>query len=332
MGKLLEIRDLRVSFGTEAGRLEAISGVSLSVSKKKTVCIVGESGCGKTVTALSILKLIPEPPGKIESGEILFDGKNLLTLSESELREIRGGRISMIFQEPISSLNPVFTVGDQIGEAIKAHENISNSAVKDRVIELLKLVQIPIPDQRFKSYPHELSGGMCQRVMIAMALSCNPELLIADEPTTALDVTIQAGILELLEELQERLDMSILLITHDLGIVAEVADEVYVMYAGKIVEHAETVELYTNSKHPYTVGLLNSLPRADQPRKSTLQAIGGVVPALGEYPQGCRFADRCPMVVDKCREEEPMLRDLGRNHSSACHRAEEVEKVARKVT
>lgn len=332
MGKLLEIRDLRVSFGTEAGRLEAISGVSLSVSKKKTVCIVGESGCGKTVTALSILKLIPEPPGKIESGEILFDGKNLLTLSESELREIRGGRVSMIFQEPISSLNPVFTVGDQIGEAIKAHENISNSAVKDRVIELLKLVQIPIPDQRFKSYPHELSGGMCQRVMIAMALSCNPELLIADEPTTALDVTIQAGILELLEELQERLDMSILLITHDLGIVAEVADEVYVMYAGKIVEHAETVELYTNTKHPYTVGLLNSLPRADQPRKSALRAIGGVVPALGEYPQGCRFADRCPMVVDKCREEEPMLRDLGRNHSSACHRAEEVEKVALKVT
>ncbi|GIW47109.1 MAG: dipeptide/oligopeptide/nickel ABC transporter ATP-binding protein [Deltaproteobacteria bacterium] len=323
MRNILEIKDLRVSFFSNQGWVEVVSGVSISVPERSTVGIVGESGCGKTVTALSVMRLIPEPPGKIEGGEILFNGIDLLKLSDRQMRAIRGNRISMIFQEPISSLNPVFTVGEQIGEAIRAHNRVSRKEERERVIELLKLVKIPEPEKRLNSYPHELSGGMCQRVMIAMALSCNPELLIADEPTTALDVTIQAGILELLNELKEKMGMSILLITHDLGIVAEIADEVYVMYAGKIVEHALTVELFNNPRHPYTVGLMESIPGLHDTRKK-LRAIPGIVPSPLDFPKGCRFQDRCSMVIDKCRVLEPPVVEFDNRHFSLCFRAEEV--------
>jgi oligopeptide/dipeptide ABC transporter ATP-binding protein len=324
MKNILEIRGLRVSFGSDGERVEAVSGVSLSVPEGSTVGVVGESGCGKTVTALSILNLIPDPPGRIDGGEIIFDGINLLGLSEKRMRVIRGNRISMIFQEPISSLNPVFTVGEQVGEALRTHMKVSKKEERERVMELLRLVKIPAPEERVKNYPHELSGGMCQRVMIAMALACNPELLIADEPTTALDVTIQAGVLELINELKEKMGMSILLITHDLGIVAEVTDEVYVMYAGKIVEHAPTKTLFKNPRHPYTLGLMNSIPGL-QKRKQRLKAIPGVVPSLKDLPRGCNFQDRCPLVIDKCRISEPPLRKVN-GSLSACFRAEEVRR------
>lgn len=324
MKNILEIRDLRVSFGSNGERVQAVSGVSLSVPEAASIGVVGESGCGKTVTALSVLNLIPDPPGRIDGGEIIFDGRNLVGLSEREMRRIRGDRISMIFQEPISSLNPVFQVGEQIGEAIRTHRKVSRKEEKERVIELLRLVKIPVPEQRSKSYPHELSGGMCQRVMIAMALACDPELLIADEPTTALDVTIQAGVLELLRELKERVGMSLLLITHDLGIVAEVTDEVYVMYAGKVVEYASTKNLFKNPRHPYTVGLMNSIP-GFRKRKEKLNAIPGIVPSPKDLPKGCNFQDRCPLVIDKCRESEPPLRKIN-GSLSACFRAEEVHK------
>jgi len=253
---------------------------------------------------------------------VIFDGVNLLKLSERDIRAVRGNRISMIFQEPLSSLNPVFSVGEQIGEVLRTHLRVSKKEERDRVIELLGLVGIPAPESRIKSYPHELSGGMCQRVMIAMALACNPEVLIADEPTTALDVTIQAGILDLINELRERMGMSVFLITHDLGIVAEVADEVYVMYAGKIVEHASTRGLFRNPRHPYTVGLMNSLPGFHEKRER-LKAIPGVIPSPKDFPKGCRFQDRCPLVVNECRVSEPPLREVN-GHRSACFRAEEV--------
>ncbi len=323
MRNIIEIKNLRVSFGSDGERVDAVSGVSLSVPERSTVSIVGESGCGKTVTALSIMRLIPEPPGRIDEGEITFDGANLLKLSDSDMRAIRGNRISMVFQEPISSLNPVFSVGEQIGEALRTHLKVSRKEEKERVLELLRLVRIPEPNKRINSYPHELSGGMCQRVMIAMALSCNPELLIADEPTTALDVTIQASILELISELRDKIGMSVLLITHDLGIIAEVADRVYVMYAGKIVEEAPMKNLFKNPRHPYTVGLMNSIPSLHI-RKERLRAIPGIVPSLKDLPIGCRFQDRCPMVIDKCRFSEPPLRENESGHLSACYRAEEV--------
>lgn len=324
MNNALEIKDLRISFESDKKKVEVVSGVNLSVPKGKIVGVVGESGCGKTVTALSVMRLIPDPPGSIDSGQVIFDGGDLLTYSDSDMRAVRGNRISMIFQEPISSLNPVFTVGDQIGEAIKTHTSLSKSEIRERVIELLNLVGIPAPERRINNYPHEMSGGMSQRVMIAMALACNPEVLIADEPTTALDVTIQAGILELIDELRVKMGMAVLLITHDLGIIAEVADEVYVMYAGKVVEHAETLELFKRPKHPYTVGLLNSIPDLRE-SKEELEAIPGVVPSPGTYPNGCRFQDRCPMVIDRCRAEEPALIDVGKGHNSACFRANEVK-------
>ena len=324
MSNALEIKDLRVSFESDKKKVEVVSGVSLSVPQGKIVGVVGESGCGKTVTALSVMRLIPDPPGSIDAGKIIFDGGDLLSYSDRDMRAVRGNRISMIFQEPISSLNPVFTVGDQIGEALKTHLRLSNKEVRDRVIELLNLVGIPSPERRMKNYPHEMSGGMSQRVMIAMALSCNPELLIADEPTTALDVTIQAGILDLIDELRVRLGMAVLLITHDLGIIAEVADEVYVMYAGKVVEHGDTPSLFASPKHPYTVGLLNSIPDLRE-SKEVLDAIPGVVPSPGSYPSGCRFQDRCPMVIDICRREEPPLAEVGARHQSACFRAHEVK-------
>ncbi|MFI5323593.1 MAG: ABC transporter ATP-binding protein [Thermodesulfobacteriota bacterium] len=323
MDNALEIKDLRVSFSTEGRKVEVVSGVSLSIPRGKIVGVVGESGCGKTVTALSIMRLIPEPPGSIDTGEILFDGANLLKYSDKELRSIRGNRISMIFQEPISSLNPVFTVGEQIGESLRTHLNITGKEERDRVISLLKLVGLPAPERRIKNYPHELSGGMSQRVMIAMALACSPEVLIADEPTTALDVTIQAGILELIDDLRVKMGMAVLLITHDLGIIAEVADTVYVMYAGKVVEHASTDELFKNPKHPYTVGLLNSIPDLRE-SKEKLDAIPGMVPSPGSFPPGCRFQDRCPLAIERCGREEPPLSEHSDNHYSACWRAEDV--------
>jgi peptide/nickel transport system ATP-binding protein len=323
MRNILEIRDLRVSFRGDGERVEAVSGISVSVPYGFTVGIVGESGCGKTVTALSIMRLVPQPSGRIDDGEIIFDDASLLKLSENDMRAIRGNKISMIFQEPVSSLNPVFTVGEQIGEAIRTHLEVSKGEEKERVIELLKLVKIPTPERRMDNYPHEMSGGMCQRVMIAMALACNPKLLIADEPTTALDVTIQAGILELINEIKEKMGMSVLLITHDLGIIAEAADEVYVMYAGKIVEHASKNGLFKNPRHPYTVGLMNSIPGLHK-RKERLSAIPGIVPSLKDLPEGCRFQFRCPMMIEKCRISEPPLRQVEAAHASACFRAEEV--------
>ncbi len=323
MSNVLEIKDLRVSFANNGERVEVVSGVSLSVPKGKIISVVGESGCGKTVTALSVMRLIAEPPGSIDSGEVIFDGSDLLKLSENDIRAVRGNRISMIFQEPISSLNPVFTIGDQIGEVFRTHMDISKSEERERVINLLGLVGIPSPERRLKNYPHELSGGMSQRVMIAMALACSPELLIADEPTTALDVTIQAGILDLINDLRERVGMAVLLITHDLGVVAEVADEVYVMYAGEIVEHAPTRVLFKAPRHPYTVGLLSSIPDLHS-RKEELNVIPGVVPSPGNYPKGCRFQDRCPMVIDVCKYEVPPRVEFEHNHVSSCFRAEEV--------
>ncbi len=324
MNNALEIKDLRISFASDRKRVEVVGGVSINVPKGKIIGVVGESGCGKTVTALSAMRLIPEPPGKIDSGEILFDGANILEYSDRDMRSIRGNRISMIFQEPISSLNPVFTVGDQIGEALRTHRNLSKTEEKERVLELLKLVGIPAPERRIKNYPHELSGGMSQRVMIAMALACDPEVLIADEPTTALDVTIQAGILELIDDLRVRLGMAVLLITHDLGIIAEVADEVYVMYAGKVVEHGLTADLFREPHHPYTVGLLNSVPDLHE-NKEKLNAIPGIVPSPDNFPLGCRFQDRCPLVIDKCRQNEPPLEEFENGHMAACWRREAVK-------
>jgi peptide/nickel transport system ATP-binding protein/oligopeptide transport system ATP-binding protein len=324
MNYALEINDLRISFTSDGKKAEVVSGVTIKVPKGRIVGVVGESGCGKTVTALSAMRLIPEPPGKIESGEIIFDGANILNYSERDMRSVRGNRISMIFQEPISSLNPVFTVGDQIGEALSTHLNLSKHEEKQRVIELLKLVGIPAPERRINNYPHEMSGGMSQRVMIAMALACNPEVLIADEPTTALDVTIQAGILKLIDDLRLKMGMAVLLITHDLGIIAEVADEVYVMYAGKVVEHTSTADIFREPKHPYTVGLLNSIPDLHE-NKEMLNPIPGVVPSPDNFPSGCRFQDRCPLVMDKCRDNEPPLEDFGGGHYAACWRANEVK-------
>ncbi|MCK5391729.1 MAG: ABC transporter ATP-binding protein [Deltaproteobacteria bacterium] len=325
MNYALEIKDLRISFRSEGKGVEVVSGVSINIPKGKIIGVVGESGCGKTVTALSVMRLIPEPPGKIEGGEVIFDGADLLKYADRDMQSIRGNRISMIFQEPISSLNPVFTVGDQIGEALRTHLNISRKEEKSRVIELLKLVGIPAPESRMNNYPHEMSGGMSQRVMIAMALACNPEVLIADEPTTALDVTIQAGILNLIDDLRVRLGMAVLLITHDLGIIAEVADEVYVMYAGKIVEQGFTADIFKEPHHPYTVGLLNSIPDLHE-NKEMLNAIPGVVPSPDNFPKGCRFQDRCPLVIDKCRTDEPPLDEIGNGHKAACWRSDQVKR------
>jgi oligopeptide/dipeptide ABC transporter ATP-binding protein len=304
---LLRVKDLVTSFRTDEGELRAVDGVSFEVAEGKTLGVVGESGCGKSVTSLSIMRLVPSPPGRVAAGSIELDGRNLLTLSEREMRSIRGNRISMIFQEPMTSLNPVYTVGAQIVEAVRLHQNKSRREARQRAVEMLRLVGIPSPESNADAYPHQLSGGMRQRVMIAMALACEPKLLIADEPTTALDVTIQAQILELLRKLQEQLKMSIILITHDLGVVAEHADDVIVMYAGKVVESASVEQLFAHPKHPYTRGLLESVPRLQRSRTRRLPTIEGMVPDLRDLPSGCRFADRCGFVVDACREKEPEL-------------------------
>jgi oligopeptide/dipeptide ABC transporter ATP-binding protein len=319
MADLIQVKNLRTSFFTPEGEVRAIDGVSFEIAEGKTLGLVGESGCGKSVTSLSIMRLIQSPPGKIVGGEIFYRGRDLLKLNNEEMRKIRGNEISMIFQEPMTSLNPVFTVGNQIGEAIKLHQGLGKKETRQKTIEMLRLVKIADPESRVDAYPHQLSGGMRQRVMIAMALSCNPALLIADEPTTALDVTIQAQILELMKELQQKIGMALLLITHDLGVVAEQADEVAIMYAGKIVERAGTQAIFNRPFHPYTVGLLNSLPSTGNAKKKRLDAIPGVVPSPLHLPSGCRFRDRCPKAADVCAQSEPELVEKDPGHSVACH-------------
>lgn len=302
---ILEVNNLRTSFFTDDFEVKAVDGVSFELPKGKTLGIVGESGSGKSITALSILRLL-EKTGKIVDGEVMFNGRDLTKLSERDIRTIRGNDISMIFQEPMTSLNPVYTIGKQIYEALKVHEGLDKKKGRNRTIELLELVGIPSPKQRIKQYPHELSGGMRQRVMIAMALACNPKLLIADEPTTALDVTIQAQILDLINDLQEDLGMSVIMITHDLGVVAETCDYVAVMYGGQVVEYQPVRELFKNPKHPYTVGLLNSMPRHDID-VDELEPIQGNVPSVRNMPKGCRFAPRCPFATELCVTELPTL-------------------------
>lgn len=327
---LLEVIDLKTQFLTEQGLARAVDGVSFSLARGKTLAVVGESGCGKTVTALSILRLIPCPPGIMAGGQILLEGRNLLELSQAELQSIRGGDIAMIFQEPATSLNPVFTIGDQIAEAIKLHRNLPRSEIRGEVLKALTEVRMSEPERRIDQYPHELSGGMKQRAMIAMALSCTPKVLIADEPTTALDVTIQARILDLLRRSQADHGMALLLITHDLGVVAELADDVVVMYAGQVIERASAVDLFARPSHPYTRGLFASLPRVDR-NEDKLQAIEGNVPPPTRWPTGCRFRTRCPLAVEKCQEVPP-LAEVEPGHQSACWFAEELKTTPMRET
>jgi len=323
---ILDIRDLRTHFKTDEGMVHAVDGVDLSIAPGETLCVVGESGSGKTVTALSVLKLIAMPPGRIVGGQILWQGRDLVPLDADQMNHIRAREIAVVFQEPMTSLNPVYTIGDQIAEVIQLHQGLGRRAALQRGAEMLALVQIPNPTRRVHDYPHHFSGGMRQRVMIAMALSCNPKLLIADEPTTALDVTIQAQILDLLQDMKSRLGMSIMLITHAMGVVAEVAQRVVVMYAGKVVEEAPVDRLFAEPRHPYTKGLIRSIPRIDlaAARKQRLETIAGVVPRLIDPPVGCRFAPRCSLAVDECRRAQPALREIGTGHKVACIRAEEV--------
>jgi oligopeptide/dipeptide ABC transporter ATP-binding protein len=321
---VLRVRDLVTSFRTDAGTLRAVDHVSFDVPKAATVAVVGESGCGKSVTALSIMRLVGWPPGRIESGAVELEGRDLLLLSERAMRDVRGNQVSMIFQEPMTSLNPVYTVGWQIVEAVRLHRDRTRRDARARAVELLRLVGIPEPATTVDAYPHQLSGGQRQRAMIAMALACEPKVLLADEPTTALDVTIQAQILELLRELQERLAMSIVLITHDFGVVAENAQHVVVMYAGRVVEQAPVRELFARPAHPYTLGLLESIPRPGERKNRRLRTIDGIVPDLRALPPGCRFVDRCPMRIERCSVEEPGLLPVAPGRSSRCWRAAEV--------
>jgi peptide/nickel transport system ATP-binding protein len=317
---LLEIRSLKTYFGSDDEMVHAVDGVDLRVDAGETVCLVGESGCGKTVTALSVLRLIAMPPGKIAQGEILWRGRNLVTLDPVGMSSIRGKEIAMVFQEPMTALNPVYTVGEQIAEGIRRHERIGIRPAFDKAIEMLRLVQIPQADKRAHNYPHQFSGGMRQRVMIAMALSCNPKLLIADEPTTALDVTTQAQILDLLQEMKSRFGMAILLITHAMGVVAEMAQRVVIMYAGRVVEEASVEQLFEAPLHPYTQGLIRSIPRTDRgsAQKPRLTPIPGTVPSLLRSPTGCRFAPRCKFATDICRREVPLLREGADGRKVAC--------------
>ena len=320
MTNLLTIEGLRTTFPSQSGEIAAVDGVDLSIAPGRTLGVVGESGCGKSVLSLSIMRLVP-PPGRIAAGRILFDGKDLAGLSASEMRVIRGGRIAMIFQEPMTSLNPAFTIGDQIIEAMRAHDRTASSrALRARAIAALERVRIPAAARRFDEYPHQMSGGMRQRVMIAMALSCEPDLLIADEPTTALDVTVQAQILDLLRTLQQQTGMAIILITHDLGVVAEMADEVAVMYAGRVVERAPGAEIFDDPQHPYTLGLLGSIPKIEEERDRLL-AIEGSVPPPFDLPRGCRFHPRCVFAEAACMETDPVLREITPSHRAACRLA-----------
>jgi len=316
---LLEIAGLSTSFTTRSGVIRAVDNVSLSLRAGRVLGLVGESGCGKTITALSILNLVP-PPGRITAGAILFEGRDLLTLSEAEMRQVRGARISMVFQEPMTALNPVFTVGNQISEVLTTHQTITDRAALDRSVELLQSVGIPSPEKRVHEYPHQLSGGMRQRVMIAMAIACRPSLVLADEPTTALDVTIQAHILELLTRIQAEMGMAMVLVTHDLGLIAERAHEVAVMYAGRIVEKADTAALFAEPLHPYTRGLMASIPRPGEGRRSRLRTIPGSVPRLSDLPQGCTFSPRCDIKIAQC-ETEPDLVEVKPGHLVRCWRA-----------
>ncbi len=320
MAPLLEVRNLQTYFATEEGEFRAVDGVSFALEAGRTLAVVGESGCGKSVTSLSIMGLVPQPPGRIAGGEILFQGTDLLRLSEAELREIRGNKISMIFQEPMTSLNPAFTIGDQIVEGIMRHRRVGRAEARERAIEMLRRVRIPSPEKRIDDYPHRLSGGMRQRAMIAMALACEPKLLIADEPTTALDVTIQAQILDLMRALREETGTSIILITHDLGVVAELADDVVVMYAGRIVERAAVRDLFAAPQHPYTIGLLGSIPKLHL-EQERLSVIEGQVPNPLQPVTGCRFHPRCPFADDQCRRADPALAEIAPGHQAACWKA-----------
>ena len=316
---LLDIQSLKTYFSVRGQTAKAVDDINLTIQAGQTLGLVGESGCGKSVTAHSIIQLIPDPPGKIVGGKIFFEGDNLLEYSEKKMRKIRGNRISMIFQEPMTSLNPVFTVGDQVAEVIRLHQRLSRKDTQERVIEMFQLVGIPAPEVRLNDYPHQMSGGMRQRVMIAMALACSPKLMIADEPTTALDVTIQAQILDLMNKLKEETGAAILFITHDLGVIAEMAQNVAVMYAGKRMEFADVDTIFSNPKHPYTVGLLESIPTVG--RKTSdgkLSTISGTVPSLFNLPSGCLFSDRCPDVFDDCRKVEPKMYNAGKNHIARC--------------
>ena len=317
---LLDIKGLKTHFKTDDGWLHAVDGVDISIDRGETVCVVGESGCGKSVTAMTVLKLLPMPPGKIVAGQVLWQGRDLVPLSTAEMQKIRAKEIAIVCQEPMTSLNPVFTVGEQIAESLRLHEGLSKKDALDRAVEMLKLVRIPTPERRVNDYPHQFSGGMRQRVMIAMALSCKPQLLIADEPTTALDVTIQAQILDLLNELKEQFGMAVMLITHAMGVVAEVAQRVVVMYAGKVVEEAPVAELFARPRHPYTQGLIRSIPRIDlaATHKVRLEAIPGSVPKLIAPAEGCRFASRCKHASPACSTATPPLREVAPGHKVAC--------------
>ncbi|HWO74689.1 MAG TPA: ABC transporter ATP-binding protein [Bacillus sp. (in: firmicutes)] len=319
---VLKVNHLRTSFFTADGEIPAVDDVSFYVNKGEVLGIVGESGCGKSVTSLSIMKLIPSPPGKIVSGEIWMEDENIVKASERQMRKIRGNEIAMIFQEPMTSLNPLFTIGNQLVEGIRIHEKVSKNEAEKRAVDMLKLVGLPRAEELMKEYPHQLSGGMRQRVMIAMALSCKPRLLIADEPTTALDVTIQAQILDLMKQLNKQLGTAIMLITHDLGVVAEVCQRVMVMYAGQVVEEATVSEIFKNPKHPYTIGLLQSIPDIRR-KKEKLYSIPGQVPKPGSIKKGCRFYARCPHAMERCKDEDPSLYKIGDGHQVRCFLAEE---------
>jgi oligopeptide transport system ATP-binding protein len=318
MSTLLRVKDLKTYFYTDAGVVKAVDGVSYELNEGETLGLVGESGCGKSVSALSILRLISNPPGRIVGGEIFFEGKDLLKVPEEGIRDIRGNKIAMIFQEPMTSLNPVLTIGLQVGEALELHRHMNKKEARDEILRLLKMVGIPDPERRIDDYPHQFSGGMRQRVMIAMALSCNPKLLIADEPTTAVDVTIQAQLLEVVKELTSRLGTAVILITHNLGVVARHVNRMAVMYAGRIVEQGPAAEVYAHPRHPYTIGLLASVPRLDKPRKERLVPIDGQPPNLILLPPGCSFMPRCSYRMEICSRERPELRPVGDSHFTAC--------------
>ena len=324
MPTLMKVSGLATQFFTEDGIVKAVDGIEYDLEEGETLGLVGESGCGKSVSALSVLRLIPNPPGRIVGGEVMFEGQDLLKLSEEDMRHIRGNRISMVFQEPMTSLNPILTIGRQITEPLELHMGMTAQQAEDRAIELLGLVGIPDAAARINDYPHQFSGGMRQRVMIAMALSCSPKLLIADEPTTALDVTIQAQVLELMQRAAKEVGASLIVITHNLGVVARYADRVNVMYAGKIIERGTAEEIYKNPKHPYTVGLLQSVPRLDEPRREKLNPIEGMPPDLVDLPPGCSFRARCTYAVDRCAEEVPPLASVGDDHLAACWESERV--------
>jgi len=318
MEKILDVKELRTNFYTDEGVVKAVNSLSYHINKGECVGLVGESGCGKSVSAMSILRLIPYPPGVIEGGEILFKGENLLEVNEERIQEVRGGRISMIFQEPSTSLNPVLSAQRQLTEMLELHRGMTSKEAKAESVRLLEMVGIPDPERRVKDYPHQFSGGMQQRIMIAIALSCSPDLIIADEPTTSLDVTVQAQILEILADMRERLGTAVLIITHNLGVVARYVERLNVMYAGSLVETGPTDVIFAEPKHPYTIGLLRSVPRLDKPRTEVTEVIEGVPPNLAHLPAGCPFAERCRFVMAQCREEKPVLEEVSEGHFRAC--------------